>query len=283
MSRARRRERLGRLVVAMRFGQRLGPGEQRLDPAAQVGRDAAAEEAGVDAEPGREPRDRLVGRARLPALDLADVLLREPVAGELGLGQAGRETKERRRSPSRAPRGATRTRGGVVGGGELGHGGWVHAHFSQAVSGVGARTPLRGFFGRRIACASGEAKVARNHLTKLLDFSGHRSYSEANLHRAGRQARCKGAPPRRRPPQPQERDRAAGSRSSELAFVAACLTRIVPGAAAGDVPFSGTGRNRVRDLREQIPNRAKTPEAARVELGARSAIACSPDSVARCW
>ena len=35
----------------------------------------------VDAEPFGDPGQRLRRRARLPALDLADVLLREPIAG----------------------------------------------------------------------------------------------------------------------------------------------------------------------------------------------------------
>ena len=88
-----RREELGRLGVAVRLGQRLGPGEQRLDPAAEVGRDTAAEERGVDAELRREPRDRLGGGARLAPLDLADVLLRESLARDLGLGQPRREAQ----------------------------------------------------------------------------------------------------------------------------------------------------------------------------------------------
>ena len=55
---------LGGLVVAVRLRQRLGPGEQCLDPAAHVGRDAAAEERGVDAEPRRRASaiDSSVGR-----------------------------------------------------------------------------------------------------------------------------------------------------------------------------------------------------------------------------
>ena len=47
---AGRGEELGCLQRAVRLGERLGAREQRLDPAAQVGRDAAAEERGVDAE-----------------------------------------------------------------------------------------------------------------------------------------------------------------------------------------------------------------------------------------
>jgi hypothetical protein len=42
----------------------------------------------VDAEPGREPDEGGLGRPRLAQLDLADVLLREAVAAEVGLGQA---------------------------------------------------------------------------------------------------------------------------------------------------------------------------------------------------
>ena len=93
MSRRAVDEQLDCLGVAMRLGQRLGAREQRLDPAAQVGRDAAAEEGRVDVEPIGEPGDRLVGRPRLAPLDLADVLLREPVARDLGLGQSGGEAK----------------------------------------------------------------------------------------------------------------------------------------------------------------------------------------------
>ena len=69
--------------------QRLGTREDRLRLRALVGRDAAREEAGVDAEAQREPLDRVRRRARLAALDLRDVLLREAVAGEVGLRQPG--------------------------------------------------------------------------------------------------------------------------------------------------------------------------------------------------
>ena len=67
--------------------QRLGPGECALEAAALVGRDAVREKAGVDAEPRREPLDRLARRARLAALDLGDVLLREALAREVALRQ----------------------------------------------------------------------------------------------------------------------------------------------------------------------------------------------------
>jgi hypothetical protein len=68
------------------LGQGLGARERGLDAAAFVDRDAVRDVAPVDAEPVREPRDRLSSRAGLPALDLADVLLGEAIAGEIGLG-----------------------------------------------------------------------------------------------------------------------------------------------------------------------------------------------------
>src|SRR6185312_9047497 len=46
------------LVVTMRLREGLGLGELRLDPGADVRRDAAQEVLRVDAEPLREPRDR---------------------------------------------------------------------------------------------------------------------------------------------------------------------------------------------------------------------------------
>ena len=90
---AGRREELGRLDVAVRLGQGLGPGQERLDPAAEVGRDPAAEKGRVDTELRREPGDGLGGGARLAPLDLADVLLRESLAGDLGLGQPCRQAQ----------------------------------------------------------------------------------------------------------------------------------------------------------------------------------------------
>jgi len=82
---------LNRVVVLVILRQRLGANQRRLDARPLVGGDAACQERRVDAEPGCDPLDRLLGRARLAALDLADVLLREPVAGELGLRDAGRD------------------------------------------------------------------------------------------------------------------------------------------------------------------------------------------------
>ena len=82
------------VLVAVRLRERLGTGEQRLDTAALVGRDTAGEKGWVDLEPLREPLDGLGGRARLAALDLADVLLGEAIAGELGLRQSGGHTQQ---------------------------------------------------------------------------------------------------------------------------------------------------------------------------------------------
>ena len=79
---------LERLLALVRRGQCLGAREHRLDPAALVGRDTVLQEVGVDAQPLREPLDRLARRARLAALDLAHVLLAEARAGEVGLGQS---------------------------------------------------------------------------------------------------------------------------------------------------------------------------------------------------
>ena len=76
------------LLVAMCFDESLRARERCLDAAALVGRDAVGEIPRVDFEPAGEPRDRLSGRARLAALDLAHVLLREPIARELALRQA---------------------------------------------------------------------------------------------------------------------------------------------------------------------------------------------------
>ena len=115
---------VGRLIVAVGLDQRLRTGERAFEPAALVGREAVGEEAGVDAQPRREPVDRLAGRAGLPALDLRDVLLGEPVARELALGQAGADTQLAQALSQAQPvgcGGAIRTKGGV----SCGHGGWT--------------------------------------------------------------------------------------------------------------------------------------------------------------
>ena len=153
MSAARGAEEVGRLERTVRLGQRLGPREQRLDPAAQVGGDAAAEERRVDAELPREPLDRLGGRARLAALDLADVLLREPVARDIGLRQAGREAE--RAQPLAEARGRRRRRRGRESGSDIGRpdvgassssGRWAAASICGSVNGESRLrcTPQRG-------------------------------------------------------------------------------------------------------------------------------------------
>ncbi len=76
------------LFVGANLEQRLGAREGALEAAALVGGDAVRKESRVDAEADGEPVDRLARRPRLAALDLRDVLLREPLAGELALGQA---------------------------------------------------------------------------------------------------------------------------------------------------------------------------------------------------
>src|SRR5262249_34677955 len=52
----------------------------------------------------RDPCERLTGRPGLPSLDLAEVLLREPIAGKLRLGQAGADAElaESRAEPRRS-------------------------------------------------------------------------------------------------------------------------------------------------------------------------------------
>jgi hypothetical protein len=89
----------------VRRAERLRPLELRLDARALLGRHTGREEHRVDAELPGEPGDRRRRRARLPALDLADVLLREPLARELRLGQPGGARSVRTRSPRRVPEG----------------------------------------------------------------------------------------------------------------------------------------------------------------------------------
>jgi hypothetical protein len=69
------------------LAQRLRASESGLDASTLVGGDAAGEKAGINAQALREPLDRFLGRASLATLDLADVLLREALTGEIGLGQ----------------------------------------------------------------------------------------------------------------------------------------------------------------------------------------------------
>ena len=86
--RLRRLVQLERRLALVRAHERLGACERALDTTPLVRRDAVREEAGVAVQPLRQPLDRLGRRAGLAALDLADVLLREPLARELALRQS---------------------------------------------------------------------------------------------------------------------------------------------------------------------------------------------------
>ena len=81
-------ERVEHLVEVLALDRRLGPGHRGLDLGVLVPRLAGLEVRGVHAEPLGDPREGLRRRPRLPALDLADVLLREAVAREIRLRQA---------------------------------------------------------------------------------------------------------------------------------------------------------------------------------------------------
>src|SRR5439155_10522212 len=84
-------ELVDRFRVAPAFEQRLGPRKRRVDAPALVRGDPVREKTGIDAEPRGQPLDRLAGGTGLAPLDLADVLLGEPLARELGLGHARRD------------------------------------------------------------------------------------------------------------------------------------------------------------------------------------------------
>ena len=86
-------ELVDRLVVPMGVRERFCPCEHPLDAAPLVGGDPALEETGVGAELGGEPLDRLARGTGLAPLDLADVLLGEALAGQVGLGESGRYTQ----------------------------------------------------------------------------------------------------------------------------------------------------------------------------------------------
>src|SRR4029077_1380737 len=78
-----------RLFVSVGLGQGLCAREHRVASPALVRGTPALEKAGIDPELDGEPLDRLARGPGLTALDLADVLLREPVPREVGLRQAG--------------------------------------------------------------------------------------------------------------------------------------------------------------------------------------------------
>ena len=165
--RGRRRspERLDRLLVAVGRGERLGPLELRLDLRPLLGGHTRREEHRIDAELLGQPGDRRLGRPRLAALDLADVLLREPLARELGLCQTCGHAQRADALAQASARVERRRRGGLV-----------HASISQ----VGSVSPCSPPAGGCAATASESTKGSPNHLTWLLDFSGHGSYSQAH-------------------------------------------------------------------------------------------------------
>ena len=161
------RELVDRVVVVAALRQRLGAGEDRLGPRALVARDAAREERRVDAEPRGEPLDRLARRLRLAALDLRDVLLREPVAREVALRQPRRDAQLAEALAE--PRSARDCWSCACGAGCF------------IVCATACSTPCRkcqspiGRSGARSAWLSrwrGEAGV-RNYFTRLLDRAGH--------------------------------------------------------------------------------------------------------------
>src|SRR5262249_36771681 len=116
----------------MRLRQRLRASEVGFELRPLLGRDSRREECGVDAEPLCEPGDRVVRRARLPALDLADVLLGETPAGEICLGQP--------RGDAQGPHAVTEAGASGRGvGGRL-----AHASRSQAVMSAGRAPPAGG-------------------------------------------------------------------------------------------------------------------------------------------
>ncbi len=71
------------------LAQCLSARELRFPAVALARGHAGEEEVGVDAEALREPGHGVRRGPGLPALDLAEVLLAEPAAGELGLRQTG--------------------------------------------------------------------------------------------------------------------------------------------------------------------------------------------------
>jgi hypothetical protein len=76
-------------VVPMSLEERVDASQARIHAAPLVRGDAVGEEARVDPEPCCDPLDRLARGPGLTALDLADVLLGEPLSGQLGLSQPG--------------------------------------------------------------------------------------------------------------------------------------------------------------------------------------------------
>ena len=158
--------RLDGVVVLLRGGQRLGASQSRLELRSIVRRDPGRQQDWIDAEPICQPGDGGLGRTRLAALDLADVLLREARAGQLRLRQARGHAERTEALAEASARSRRRER----------RGGLVHAHFSQSGSRSSRAPPCGG-------CADTafeSSKASPNHLTWLLDFRGRGSYSQAH-------------------------------------------------------------------------------------------------------
>src|SRR4051794_6880518 len=167
-----------RLVVVAGLEQGLGAGDGAFEAATLVGRDAVGQETAVDAEPRGEPVDRLARGTGLAALDLAHVLLREAVAGEIALRQPGRDAQlaQALAEPERL--------GGRCGAG-LGREIAAHRAAGSVVNLTlhkSATSSLRPSPKKGMSMRNPESsEPGQNHLTELLDGIGHRSYSEATL------------------------------------------------------------------------------------------------------
>ena len=171
----------------MVLGQRVRTREQGVDAAALIGGDAPLEEAGVDAELDREPLDRLARGPGLAALDLADVLLREAVAREVGLRQAGGHAQLphaltqaiARLGAAAGIRGSARHK--RLTGSQL--------HTSPICNPGHSVLPLKGHVRAKNESSAG----LENHLIELLDDPGGQVYSQATLqHRRTPGRSCRG-------------------------------------------------------------------------------------------
>jgi hypothetical protein len=80
-------QRFERVVVLLAFDGGLGTRDCGLDLGLLIPGLSCLQIGDVDAQPLADPGKRLFRRARLPALDLAHVLLREALARQFGLRQ----------------------------------------------------------------------------------------------------------------------------------------------------------------------------------------------------
>ena len=101
-------ERGERLVVPVLLEELLGGARVRLDALGVGPAEAVLEVMTVGVEPAREPLEGLARRTGLAALDLADVLLREPSGGELRLAQTGRMAQQANALPESGRAGVER-------------------------------------------------------------------------------------------------------------------------------------------------------------------------------